>query len=240
MLQQKRILFFSDNPAIMDSLVAFADAQPWADQVDLACSPGGPLDGRTSIAPVKLKDEASRIVNRYGIVISGHCTQIFPASMVRSILCVNLHPGYNPESRGWYPQVFSIIYGHRIGFTVHVMSEEVDAGPIILREEVRTHIWDTSRTVYDRVVDAEIASIPRWLPSVIAGDFVTAPPEGPGNYFSKADFRDACELSLSETATFHEFYNRLRATSHSPYRNTFFNDPETGRKVFLRLDVEIQ
>jgi methionyl-tRNA formyltransferase len=233
---EKRILFFSDNPPIMEGLVAFARTQGWFDRVDLRCSPGGPLDGK--VPAMRLRDEVSGFADRYDVVVSGHCKQIFPPEIVRSVRCVNLHPGYNPETRGWYPQVFSILHGYRIGFTVHLMDEEIDNGAILYREEVPAHAWDTSRSLYERVVRAEIDSIPKWLPAVVSGGFETFEPEWKGNYHSKQDFRDACRLDPEETGTFRQFYDRLRATSFAPFRNAWFIDPETGRKLFVRLEVE--
>jgi methionyl-tRNA formyltransferase len=236
-MADKRILFFSDNVAIMDGLVAFAASQPWGSRVDLACSPNGPLAGREGVRAMRLREELPS-PERYELVVSGHCKQIFPAALVESIRCVNLHPGFNPETRGWYPQVFAILHGRRIGFTVHLMDAEIDHGAILYREEVEAHPWDTSRSLYERVVAAEIESLPRWLPDLAAGRISSFLPEGEGHYASRQDFRDLCEIDLERTGTFREFLDLLRATSFPPHRNAFVVDPKTGRKLFVRVELE--
>lgn len=79
---------------------------------------------------VDLKDETSvtKIIASADIVFSLHCKQIFPQSLVEAVTCINVHPGYNPYNRGWYPQVFSIMNGLPAGVTIHKMDDKVDHG----------------------------------------------------------------------------------------------------------------
>jgi methionyl-tRNA formyltransferase len=224
------ILFFSDNRRIYEGLRAFAAEQGW--DVEFACSPG------TDFAePIRIRDQVDRLIAEYDVIVSGHCKQIFPSRLVQATSCINLHPGFNPHTRGWYPQVFSIVNRLPIGFTVHLMDDGIDSGPIIYRQSVESRFWDTSRSLYERVVAAEIASLPHWLPQVVARDFTSFPPESSGNYFSRADFDALCEIDLSRTGTFEEFYNLLRGTSFPPFDNAYVRDPQSGAKVYLRLDV---
>ena len=75
--------------------------------------------------------DLSNLISTCDLVISAHCKKIFPASLIDSIRCVNIHPGYNPVNKGWFPQVFSILNGQIAGATIHIMTSEVDSGPII-------------------------------------------------------------------------------------------------------------
>lgn len=226
-----RILFFSDNRAIIDGLTTYLADKPW--DHDFACSPGSGL-----AREIRIRDEVDDLRRGYALIVSGHCKQVFPAELVRAVTCVNLHPGFNPDTRGWYPQSFALARGLRVGFTVHIMDEKIDNGPIILRREIPIHASDTSRSLYDRILAAEIASFDEWLPSLVDGTYRAEPTGAPGNYHSRSDFADLCALDLDEVGTFREFYNRLRATSFAPFRNSWFRDPESGKRVFLRLEVD--
>ena len=38
--------------------------------------------------------------------------------------------------------------------------------------------------------------------------------------------------------TAHEFINQLRALTHDDYKNAYFLDPETGKKVFVKIALQ--
>jgi methionyl-tRNA formyltransferase len=213
-----RILLFSDNVAICQAF------REYGLEADFACSPGSGLGTELCVKDAELSD--------YDLIISGHCKQIFPKALVESVKCVNLHPGFNPEGRGWYPQVWAIKDGTRAGFTVHIMTAAIDDGPILYQEEVPVLFRDTSRTLYERILRAEMDSLPKWLPDLIAGKLKARNP-GAGRYHSQADFAQVCAIDLTRKGTFREFYDGLRATSFPPYNNAFVIDPETGDQIFI-------
>jgi methionyl-tRNA formyltransferase len=221
------ILFFSDNRIILDALSAYLAEKPW--EYEFACSPGSGL-----AKEIRIKESVAEL-KKYSLIVSAHCKQIFPPELVEAVTCVNLHPGFNPDTRGWYPQSFALAHGKKIGFTVHLMNREIDAGEIIFRREVETFVTDTSRSLYDRVVRAEIESFESWLPSLVDGTFESLKPEHEGTYHSKSDFEALCEIDMNETGTFRDFYNRLRALTFDPYRNAYFC--EDGEKIFIKLVV---
>ena len=61
--------------------------------------------------PINLKNklEVDIVMSNFSLVISLHCKQLFPSQLVKAVRCINVHPGFNPYNRGWFPQVFSII-----------------------------------------------------------------------------------------------------------------------------------
>ena len=237
----RRTLVVSDNSVIARAVRAIVEREGWGDIVDLAHSPSA-LPAFASFAwsaPIDLKREAAAVASRYELVVSAHCKQMFPPALLLATECVNIHPGYNPETRGWFPQVWAIIHGHRLGVTVHRMDDKLDHGPIIDRQEVPVAIWDTSYTAYQRVVGHEIDWLEANFRHLLTGDYTTFQMESEGNLFKKNDFERLCALDLEETATFRTFYDRLRALSFAGYSNAYFRDPATGRKVFLELKVTI-
>jgi methionyl-tRNA formyltransferase len=187
--------------------------------------------------PIDLKKEWASVAGQFDLVFSLHCKQLFPAALVRATKCINIHPGLNPYNRGWYPQVFSLINKLPLGATIHEIDEEIDHGVIIDQEEVAVFSWDTSLTAYERVLDAELRLIRNNLLNILRGEYPTRLPVSDGNLNMRADFRQLCFIDRSALAHYGEVIDRLRALSHGDYWNAYFID-ETGRKIFLRLQLE--
>src|SRR5574344_92238 len=106
-----------------------------------------------SIIVYRVKKDWQNIVNAFDLVLSIHCKQLFPTEMVKTVKCINIHPGFNPYNRGWYPQVFSILNHQPIGATLHEIDEQMDHGNIIDQKQVYINSYDTSLTIYNRVLN---------------------------------------------------------------------------------------
>ena len=65
----------------------------------------------------------------------------------------NLHPSLLPIGRGADPVAWSIIEDHKQGATIHVLTEELDQGSIVLQSEVKTDISMSSAVVYQMAID---------------------------------------------------------------------------------------
>jgi methionyl-tRNA formyltransferase len=147
---------------------------------------------------IDVNQSVNEILSKYNLVLSIHCFQFFPKELVENVRCINIHPGYNPINRGWYPQVFSIINDLPIGATIHEMDKKLDNGPIIDRAFVNKYAWDTSLTLYKRVLDKEMQLLEENFDVIIKGNYERILPENEGNMFKKKDFKDLCELNLDE------------------------------------------
>lgn len=202
-------------------------------------SPGAMIE--LGATPADMKDprfvRAAR--ESFDLIFSIHCKQIFPAELVESTLCVNLHPGLNPHNRGWYPQVFSILNGKPSGATLHVMDAQVDHGGIIDQLPVPVRSSDTSLEVYERVLQAERVLLGRNLLPLLRGEFTAVAADQEGNYNSIQDFKSLCRLDRNAVGSLGEHIDLLRALSHGTFKNAFFID-EQGRKVFVRLALEAE
>lgn len=186
---------------------------------------------------IDVKKKSSWIIENYELVISVHCFQFFPPQLVNNIRCVNIHPGYNPINRGWYPQVFAIINDLQIGATIHEMDEKLDNGPIIARNFVEKYPWDTSFTLYQRVLEEELRLFSQNFNKLLDNSYEVIKPETAGNMFSKKDFYDLCEIDLNQIVSFKDAINRLRSLTHGDYFNAHFVDHKSGKKVFLKLSL---
>jgi methionyl-tRNA formyltransferase len=181
-----------------------------------------------------------QLIAEFDLIFSIHCKQIFPATLVNAVKCINIHPGYNPINRGWYPQVFAILKDLPIGATIHEMDEKLDHGKIIARGFIEKNSYDTSETLYAKILDKEIELLGKNLDSIIAGDYSSYAPEEEGNLYLKKDFNDLTQFDLNKQMTGHEFINLLRAMTHGKYSNLYFIDPESNKKVFIKIDLKVQ
>jgi dTDP-4-amino-4,6-dideoxyglucose formyltransferase len=187
------------------------------------------------IKPINVNELVDVGVIKYDLIFSLHCLQIFPQKLVQKIKCINIHPGYNPFNRGWYPHVFSMMNGLPCGATIHEMDEKLDHGPIIAQKEIKIEASDTSLTYYERILAAEIELLNNNLEKIINNNYNTIiPKEGNLNY--KKDFINICKLAPDHKDTFLNHINKLRALSHGHYLNAYIVD-HGGNKIYIKLDM---
>lgn len=187
------------------------------------------------LRPMNIKQETD-LHTKYSLIISLHCKQLFPAALVRSVRCVNVHPGLNPYNRGWFPQVFSILNKLPAGATIHEIDELLDHGNIIAQKEVKIESWDTSLSAYAKILDAEMELLNEHLIAIMEHSYKAFPPAAEGNLHLKKDFDALCEIDLQHSGTFAEHIDRLRALSHGQYVNAYYFDSD-GKKVFIKMDL---
>ena len=188
---------------------------------------------------IDLRNEAhvDNILSAYDLVLSLHCKQLFPSRLVNSVKCINVHPGYNPINRGWFPQVFSIIHKIDVGATIHEIDECLDHGHIIAREKVKKEPWDTSSSLYNKIVSKEIELLERHIESILANNYTVIQPESEGNLFLKKDFNKLKELDLTATKTVGDCLDLLRAMTFDGYDNCYFLTAD-GTKVYVSINLK--
>jgi len=239
-----RILLVSDNAELSSHVIALLSNQPQLKNVawELYYS----YNNRSPEAmkalgaiPANLKDETTlkKIIAETDIVFSLHCKQIFPAQLIDSVTCINVHPGYNPYNRGWFPQIFSIINKLPAGVTIHLMDCEIDHGPIIYQQSIPIKESDTSLEVYMNIIDIEKQMLDKYFVKLIFGHYQKRAPEKEGNYNSIADFNKVCELDLNDVGTMKEHINILRALSHGELNNAYFIDVD-GYKNYISIIIK--
>jgi phosphoribosylglycinamide formyltransferase 1 len=65
---------------------------------------------------------------------------------------LNTHPALLPAFKGWHAVRDAIEAGVKVtGTTVHIATEEVDAGPILAQEPVRVEPGDTEDSLHERI-----------------------------------------------------------------------------------------
>ena len=69
---------------------------------------------------------------------------------------LNTHPALLPAFPGWHAVRDALAYGVKVtGCTVHVATEEVDAGPILAQEAVPVRPDDTEASLHERIKAVE-------------------------------------------------------------------------------------
>jgi phosphoribosylglycinamide formyltransferase-1 len=69
---------------------------------------------------------------------------------------VNTHPALLPAFKGWHAVREALEFGVKVtGTTVHLVTEDVDAGPILAQEAVPVLDADTEETLHERIKQVE-------------------------------------------------------------------------------------
>ncbi len=233
----KKIFVLTDNEIQYEGFKLIIKELRIKDKFCFYCSPNSKFKDK-NVAPYNVKSAYQFILDNYDIAFSMHSKQLFPKQLVDNMTCINIHPGYNPYNRGWYPQVFAIIEDNVIGATIHLMDSELDNGDIIARKEIKKFIWDTSETLYKRILDEEIRLLKENLIAILNNNYKTIKPEEKGNLYLRKDFYDLREIDLNSKGTFKDFYNHLRALTFDNYKNAYFIDEQTGEKIYLQVKIQ--
>jgi methionyl-tRNA formyltransferase len=236
-----KIFIITDNRLWFEKLYNWRSERQ--ETIEIFCSPNGKnlfemeiQEGM--ISSLDLKSDYKKVLHGFDIGFSCHCKQIFPEELVEKVKCFNFHPGLNPYNRGWFPQVFSIINGLPVGATIHQMDKEIDHGLIVAQKEVKLTEFDTSQSVYNRIMETEFNLFDKFVDKIITGKFESCLPKGEGNYNSISDFKNLCEIDLDKKTTFREAINYLRAMSFNGYDNAYYYD-SAGRKVYVSININL-
>lgn len=230
-----KVAVITDNIFLYESFQKIVASKTYSEiNFSYFCSPKSPLS--PIVEEVKIKESIDFFIDNFQLVFSLHCKQLFPLELHSNIRCINVHPGLNPYNRGWYPQVFSILNKMPIGATIHEIDDQLDHGGIIVQEEVKASVEDTSLTLYNKVVKKEVELLDVHLKSIIDSNYQITKPNIEGNVNLKKDFNKLREINLSHVGTFKEHIDLLRSLSHGEYKNAYFFDGED--KIFLNVELE--
>jgi methionyl-tRNA formyltransferase len=132
-----------------------------------------------------------RHVETGSVAVCVHYPRVFSAALIaRYRVMYNLHPGYLPWGRGYYPVFWALWEQTPAGATLHEIVPALDKGPIVMQIRVRQYPYDTGGSLHERVRRAEREIFRQVWPKILGGDRPPtrpAPPEK-GSYHSKADF----------------------------------------------------
>jgi phosphoribosylglycinamide formyltransferase-1 len=82
---------------------------------------------------------------------------------------VNSHPALLPAFRGWHAVREALAHGVKVtGTTIHVVTAEVDEGPILAQQAVEVREDDTEETLHERIKQVERVLYPSTIRRYLA------------------------------------------------------------------------
>jgi methionyl-tRNA formyltransferase len=172
------------------------------------------------------------------LLVSAGFRAIVPADVlaVPDRGAVNLHKSYLPYNRGANPNVWSIVEDNPAGVSIHYMTADVDAGPIIDRRKVPVRPDDDGRDLYERLEAAQFEQFTDCWPAIRddTADTVDQDSDAGTDHY-KQDFVDLWEIDRDEQVLAGDLIDRLRALTFEPYRNAYFEVDDT--RYWVELSV---
>ena len=105
----------------------------------------------------------------FGTVLSRDIFAVYPGRIL------NTHPALLPAFKGWHAVRDALEAGVKVtGTTVHVATEEVDAGPILAQQAVRVEPGDTEELLHERIKQVERRLYPETI-RIFLNDMKGAP-----------------------------------------------------------------
>lgn len=98
----------------------------------------------------------------FGTILGRGIFETFPGHVL------NTHPALLPSFPGWHGVEDALAYGVKVtGCTVHIATEEVDAGPILAQEAVVVESDDTVDSLHERIKAVERRLYVRTISDII-------------------------------------------------------------------------
>jgi phosphoribosylglycinamide formyltransferase-1 len=107
-----------------------------------------------------------------GLVCLAGFMRIFTPVMVRAFhnAILNIHPSLLPAFPGLHPQRQALAHGVKIsGVTVHLVNDDLDAGPIVVQRPVPILDDDTEERLAARILEQEHLAYPEAVGIVLDG-----------------------------------------------------------------------
>ncbi|MCI2430390.1 methionyl-tRNA formyltransferase [Candidatus Acetothermia bacterium] len=135
--------------------------------------------------------------------------------------CINLHASLLPHYRGAAPIQWAIINGEtETGLTTFVLSKEMDAGDILLQEQVEISDSDTAGTLHEKLAHRGPEIVLQTLEGLEKGTLTPRPQD-----HSQATFAPKIEEALGQidwSCPARKIFNLVRGLNPAPGAYTFF------------------
>ncbi len=177
-------------------------------------------------------------------IISASWRNIVPKKILNlpKLGSVNMHNSLLPKYRGAYANSWPLYFGEReSGVTLHYMTEKFDDGDIIWQEKFTIDAVDTAREVWEKCNKAYFKMIKSAWPKHNKWPEICKKQIGKPSFYSMKDFTANNEIDIEKNMKIKDFINYLRAKSFEPYyRNAYFLDRETGKKIQISINLSTE
>ncbi len=143
--------------------------------------------------------------------------QILPKTIIEQppLGCLNVHPSLLPKFRGAAPINWTLISGEtRTGVSIIRMTEQVDAGDILLQEEIEIGPEETAGELHDRLAALGARLIVEAVEGVIGGTVAPVKQDDSRASFAPKLSRENGHIDWG--SDFREIVNLVRGLSPSP------------------------
>lgn len=124
--------------------------------------------------------EIKRVLDRYGadlVVLSGYMLLVTSKELLEAYKnrIINIHPSLLPAFKGsMHAQQDAFEYGCRVsGLTIHLVTDDVDGGPIIYQEAVDISDCKSAEETTEKISRAEHTAYKKVIDSFSRGRYVT-------------------------------------------------------------------
>lgn len=101
----------------------------------------------------------------FGTVLAPEMFAVYPGRIL------NTHPALLPAFKGWHAVRDALAAGVKVtGCTVHIATEDVDAGPILAQEVVEVVSGDTEASLHERIKAVERRLYPTTIRRFLEGE----------------------------------------------------------------------
>ncbi len=120
--------------------------------------------------------EIKKRLDNYGVqlvVLAGYMRIIKSKELLDSYKIINIHPSLLPAFKGsTHAQHDAFDYGCRVsGLTIHLVTDDVDGGPILYQEAVDISDCNSGDEVAAKIIKVEHKAYPRVVDSFAKGDY---------------------------------------------------------------------
>ncbi len=171
------------------------------------------------------------------IGFSGHYHRVFSADFLsRYTKMYNLHPGFLPWGRGYYPVFWALWDETPAGVTLHEITPGLDEGPVVAQTPVPYSGADTGATLFERVREAAQRLFLTYWPRIVSGELLPSFPQtGDGSFHSKAEFFALKERAPLASLSGDELIRLIRALSFPGYSGLELQLGERKYEVSMRV-----
>ena len=153
---------------------------------------------------------------------------------------INLHPSFLPFNKGWHTPSWPILEKTPAGASLHYMAEELDAGDIIIQQEVIVRPEHTANSLYEDILRAELDIFKEIFPNIM--DFsvsgIKQPHGGSSHSRKQLSSMDVQEICLNKSYQASDLIDRLRAlTTNNVKEAAYFI--KHGKKYRIQVEITV-
>lgn len=128
---------------------------------------------------------------------------------------INLHPSLLPKYRGPTPIQSALLNGETTtGYSVMLLDEQMDHGPILYAEEININPNDNTDTLTERILSLAAQKLPQIIKNWVQNNITAVEQKHDQATFCKLLTKEAGKVDWQNTAT--NIYNQFRAYSPWP------------------------